>query len=111
MIRIKIMTFLLIMLPYALESATDCSKLRKGQFMCPDPDSSYKYIDERTQQVEDCTREGKAIGELIMRVCSMMLTCGNSEFLEELVFVMILTTILTSSSLHSFRRHRLCRYW
>lgn len=62
MIRTKILVFLLIVAPIALESATDCTKLRVGQFLCPDPDSNYKYIDEKTQSVVGCTKEGKAIG-------------------------------------------------
>lgn len=83
MFRLKIICFLLILAPSALKSATDCSKLRVGQFLCPDPESD--YIDEKTQSVignfinslivkkieiinkiyfKGCTREGKAIGEL-----------------------------------------------
>lgn len=59
----KILVFLLITAPYALESATDCSKLRVGQKICPDPDRSYKYIDEETQSIFGCTREGTAKGD------------------------------------------------
>lgn len=61
--REKIICFLLITIPYALESATDCSKLRVGQSLCPDPDSSYKFIDEKTQSVMGCTKDGKATGK------------------------------------------------
>jgi hypothetical protein len=55
-----ILIILVIFCPIALESATDCSKLRVGQFFCPDPDSSYDYIDKRTQSVIGCTKEGTA---------------------------------------------------
>ena len=55
-----IFVILLIFCPIALESATDCTKLRVGQFICPDPDSSYDYIDKNTQSVIGCTKEGKA---------------------------------------------------
>lgn len=65
MFRLKIISFLLILTP-ALQTATDCSKLRVGQFLCPDPDSNYKYIDEKTQSVEGCTPKGTAKGELEM---------------------------------------------
>lgn len=63
MSRAQITVFLLFLCPFALESATDCSKLRVGQFFCPDPDSSYKFIDEKTQSVAGCTIERKAIGK------------------------------------------------
>lgn len=63
MFRLEITVFLIFLAPFALESATDCSKLRAGQFLCPDPDSSYKYIDEKTQSVSGCTSERKAIGK------------------------------------------------
>lgn len=65
MLRREIIIFLLFLLPLALESATDCSKLRVGQFICPDPDSSYKYIDERTQSVVGCKKDGTAMGKII----------------------------------------------
>jgi len=40
----------------------DCSTLRMGQYMCPDPDPSYSYIDPKTQQPYGCTKENKAKG-------------------------------------------------
>lgn len=74
MFAIKVLVVLLISAPYALESATDCSKLRVGQFLCPDPDSSYKYIDEKTQSIIGCTKEGIASGEdLTLRIFSKLL--------------------------------------
>lgn len=40
---------------------TDCSNLRMGQYICPDPD--YNFIDPATQQPRGCTKENKAKGE------------------------------------------------
>lgn len=56
----KFSIILLIIFPIALESATDCTKLHVGQFLCPDPDSKYDYIDKETQSVIGCTKEGYA---------------------------------------------------
>ncbi|KAL7051643.1 hypothetical protein ACKWTF_004545 [Chironomus riparius] len=58
--RKVIILIIVIFCPIALESATDCSKLRIGQFLCPDPDSSYDYIDKNTQSVIGCSKEGTA---------------------------------------------------
>jgi hypothetical protein len=33
-----------------------------GQYICPDPDSTYSYIDPKTQQPYGCTKENKAKG-------------------------------------------------
>lgn len=55
---------MLIIVPITLESTTDCNKLRVGQYLCPDPDSSYHYIDDKTQSVVGCTKEGKASGKI-----------------------------------------------
>jgi len=41
----------------------ECSTLRMGQYICPDPDPSYNYIDPKTQQPYGCTKENKAKGE------------------------------------------------
>lgn len=59
----KIVLLLVILAPTALKSDTDCTKLRVGQFLCPDPDSSYKFIDEKTQSVKSCAPNGFASGE------------------------------------------------
>lgn len=37
---------------------TDCSTLKMGQYICPDPD--YDLIDPQTQQPRGCSRENKA---------------------------------------------------
>jgi len=36
----------------------NCSTLRMGQFLCPDPD--YDFIDPATQQPKGCTEKGRA---------------------------------------------------
>lgn len=40
----------------------DCSTLRMGQYLCPDPDENYAQImiDPKTQQLRGCTPENKA---------------------------------------------------
>lgn len=40
----------------------DCSTLRMGQYLCPDPE--YDLIDPKTQQPRDCTKENKAKGKV-----------------------------------------------
>lgn len=62
--KIFISFLVLLIAPTALESAIDCTKLRKGQFLCPDPDSNYHYIDKKTQSVKGCQKDGNAIGNL-----------------------------------------------
>lgn len=66
MVRAKILSFLLIIAPVALKSDTDCTKLLVGQFLCPDPDSNYKYIDDKTQSIVGCKKEGTAEGNKIL---------------------------------------------
>ena len=39
----------------------DCSSLRMGQYLCPDP-AYMDFIDPVTQQPKDCTKENKAKG-------------------------------------------------
>lgn len=39
----------------------DCSKLKVGQFICPDP--TYDLIDPKTQQPRGCTKENLARGK------------------------------------------------
>lgn len=38
----------------------DCTQLRLGQYLCPDP--AYDQIDPVTQQYYGCTKENKAKG-------------------------------------------------
>ncbi|XP_067004562.1 TM2 domain-containing protein biscotti [Anabrus simplex] len=52
--------YLVAVIPVGGEYEVDCSTLRMGQFLCPDPDPMYEYIDPKTQQPYDCTKENKA---------------------------------------------------
>lgn len=45
----------------------DCSTLRIGQYVCPDPE--YDYIDPKTQQPWGCTKDNKAKGEYVCVDC------------------------------------------
>lgn len=58
--------FGLLFLSFLVEGYTtddiDCSTLRMGQFLCPDPDVNYAQhlVDPKTQQLRGCTKENKA---------------------------------------------------
>ncbi|PSN48922.1 TM2 domain-containing protein [Blattella germanica] len=63
----KTVVFLIVLLVTLLQCCpsdsdyrVECSTLRMGQFICPDPDPEYDYIDPKTQQPYGCTRENKA---------------------------------------------------
>lgn len=47
---------------YANSYVVDCSTLRMGQYLCPDPDVNYaqSLVDPKTQQLRGCTQENKA---------------------------------------------------
>ncbi|XP_030756819.1 TM2 domain-containing protein CG10795 [Sitophilus oryzae] len=63
------------------ETVVNCSTLRMGQFLCPDPD--YDLIDPKTQQIRGCTKENKAKIRCIVvegLVCS---ESHNRTFLRE----------------------------
>lgn len=51
---------ILIYCAHSADSNFECSTLRMGQYICPDPDPSYNYIDPKTQQPYGCTKENKA---------------------------------------------------
>lgn len=54
---------ILIFLPFdysCLGYEVDCTTLRLGQYICPDPD--YDQVDPKTQQFFGCTKENKAKG-------------------------------------------------
>ncbi|XP_063241539.1 TM2 domain-containing protein CG10795 [Bacillus rossius redtenbacheri] len=58
-------TFLLTSLVFMMHISaeiyeTDCSTLRMGQFMCPDPNPNYNHIDPKTQQPFGCGPDNKA---------------------------------------------------
>jgi len=58
----------------------ECSTLRMGQYICPDPDPSYDYIDPKTQQPYGCTKENKAKGEkvIIIKCCDVLYIVYNT---------------------------------
>lgn len=58
----------------------DCTKLRLGQFFCPDPDSSYDYIDHKTQSVIGCTKNGTAKVRCIAAEGIICKESGNNTF-------------------------------
>lgn len=58
----------------------DCTKLRLGQFFCPDPDSSYDYIDHKTQSVIGCTKNGTAKVRCIAAEGIVCRESGNNTF-------------------------------
>lgn len=42
------------------EVVVDCSTLRMGQYLCPDP--NINHIDPKTQQIRGCRKDNKARG-------------------------------------------------
>lgn len=50
------------------EYHVECSTLRMGQYLCPDPDPSYNFIDPKTQQPYGCTKENKAKGNELFAI-------------------------------------------
>lgn len=53
---------------------TSCENLRLGQYMCPDPDPKYEYIDRKTQQPKNCTKENLARGKCVQLVQCIIVT-------------------------------------
>jgi hypothetical protein len=51
----------------------DCNALRMGQYICPDPDPSYSYIDPKTQQPYGCTVANKAKGTNCLELIAIYL--------------------------------------
>lgn len=63
-------------------SQMDCSTLRMGQFMCPDP--KLNQIDAKTQQYQGCRKDNLA---KVWCVAVEGINCtesGNSSFTKEL---------------------------
>uniref|UniRef100_A0A1B0CIK9 TM2 domain-containing protein n=2 Tax=Lutzomyia longipalpis TaxID=7200 RepID=A0A1B0CIK9_LUTLO len=61
----------------------DCSELRMGQYLCPDPGNIDNHIDPKTQQIRGCTRENKA---KVWCIAADEITCTetkNSSFTKE----------------------------
>ncbi|GAB0099706.1 TM2 domain-containing protein [Sergentomyia squamirostris] len=62
----------------------NCSGLRMGQYLCPDPNHIDNYIDPKTQQIWGCTKENKA---KVWCVAADEITCvetKNSSFTREM---------------------------
>jgi hypothetical protein len=67
-----VLTILMCFVQISADYNLECSTLRMGQYICPDPDLSYNYIDPKTQQPYGCTKENKAKG-------GEPLTCSYSD--------------------------------
>lgn len=65
MLLISIFLIVISVTAVSLDKPTDCAKLKLGQFLCPDPDSNYTYIDPKTQSVIGCQKSGKATGKQV----------------------------------------------
>lgn len=52
------------------EVRMDCSNLRLGQYICPDP--NLQHIDPKTQQFLGCTRQNKADG-IVFKIIHIIL--------------------------------------
>lgn len=76
--NILVLTIILCSIPHVLP--TDCTKLRMGQFMCPDPDSNYDYIDKKTQSVAGCKKDGTASVKCIASEGIVCEGFGNNTF-------------------------------
>lgn len=72
----------LIVINLCLGVEVDCSKLRIGQYICPDP--SINHIDAKTQQPYGCTKDDLA---KVWCIAADGLTCSetkNSSFKGEI---------------------------
>lgn len=67
---IVILTVLMYSSDINAEYHVECGTLRMGQYICPDPDPSYDYIDPKTQQPYGCTKENKAKGGEVFQIIS-----------------------------------------
>jgi hypothetical protein len=59
---VVLLTILVYCAHISADYHVECSTLRMGQYICPDPDPEYNYIDPKTQQPYGCTKENKAKG-------------------------------------------------
>jgi hypothetical protein len=62
---VVLLTILLYCAHISADYNVECSTLRMGQYICPDPDPSYNFIDPKTQQPYGCTKENKAKGGVL----------------------------------------------
>lgn len=65
-----------------LSYSTNCSTLRMGQYICPDP--SYDFIDPKTQQPYRCTKDNVAPVRCRAADGIICNTTGNSTFEREM---------------------------
>nr|CAH7720409.1 unnamed protein product [Callosobruchus chinensis] len=83
-------TFIAVLLPFCiaeeiiLNYTVECSSLRMGQFMCPDPAYIPYMIDPKTQQLRDCTKENKAKVQCIAVDGLNCSETGNSTFFKQM---------------------------
>ncbi|CAO1323677.1 unnamed protein product [Diamesa hyperborea] len=80
MLLISIFLIVISITAVSLDKPTDCAKLKLGQFLCPDPDSNYSYIDPKTQSVIGCQKSGKATVRCIAADGIICSETGNTTF-------------------------------
>lgn len=78
--KTKVLIFMIFSCVIPHVSPTDCTKLRVGQFICPDPDSSYDYIDHKTQSAVGCKKDGTASVRCIAAEGVVCEGFGNNTF-------------------------------
>lgn len=78
----SVIFILLSILPVDAIVEVNCSKLRIGQYLCPDPNVS--HIDPKTQQPFGCTKENVAKVWCIAADGIKCLETGNSSFEGEI---------------------------
>ncbi|XP_065164844.1 TM2 domain-containing protein CG10795-like [Atheta coriaria] len=66
--------------PFTYE--VDCSTLRMGQYLCPDP-RFYNQIDPKTQQLRNCKKNNKALMQCVAVEGLMCTETKNSTFFKE----------------------------
>lgn len=91
--RLWLSLFMLVCTVCTANYTKDCSKLKPGQFLCPDP--KYDIIDPKTQQLKGCTSENIARGKrernrflIFIRICliwSASTYANLNFFLQSLV--------------------------
>ncbi|XP_065084848.1 TM2 domain-containing protein CG10795 [Ochlerotatus camptorhynchus] len=78
-----VLYLLAAVIPCSLEAVEiDCSDLRMGQYLCPDP--NVRHIDPKTQQLRGCTKDNKA---RVWCLAVEGITCSetkNSSFTREM---------------------------
>ncbi|XP_050502714.1 TM2 domain-containing protein CG10795 [Diabrotica virgifera virgifera] len=62
----------------------DCSAVRMGQYLCPDPSYLDEMVDPKTQQLKGCTKENKAKVRCITANGLICTESGNNTFYKEM---------------------------